>query len=249
MIIGIDLGTTNSLVSFFGENGPIIIPNKFGENLTPSVISINNDKELLVGKEAKERIIAHPECTKAAFKRSMGSDKEFILNGLKFTAEDLSSFVIKSLKEDAEIYLGKKVEEAIISVPAYFNDKQRKATERAGKLAGLKVERIVNEPTAAAIAYGLHNKKNNTKFLVFDLGGGTLDVSILEIYKNIMEVRAVSGDNYLGGEDFTDILVNMFLNHNKLDINDLDSKTLAIIKKNCEKANRIFYPKSCYYKM
>ena len=227
MIIGIDLGTTNSLVSFFGENGPIIIPNKFGENLTPSVISINNDKELLVGKEAKERIIAHPECTKAAFKRSMGSDKEFILNGLKFTAEDLSSFVIKSLKEDAEIYLGKKVEEAIISVPAYFNDKQRKATERAGKLAGLKVERIVNEPTAAAIAYGLHNKKNNTKFLVFDLGGGTLDVSILEIYKNIMEVRAVSGDNYLGGEDFTDILVNMFLNHNKLDINDLDSKTLV----------------------
>ena len=110
MIIGIDLGTTNSLVSFFGENGPIIIPNKFGENLTPSVISINNDKELLVGKEAKERIISHPECTKAAFKRSMGSDKEFILNELKFTAEDLSSFVIKSLKEDAEIYLGKKVE-------------------------------------------------------------------------------------------------------------------------------------------
>ena len=239
MIIGIDLGTTNSLVSYFSENGSVIIPNRFGEKLTPSVISFGSNGEVYVGKIAKERIITHPESTKELFKRSMGSKKEFIINENKFTAEELSSFIIRSLKEDAEEYLGSKVNEAIISVPAYFNDKQRKATQLAGKLAGLKVERIVNEPTAAAIAYGLQNRNSNTKFLVFDLGGGTFDVSILEIYKNVMEVHAVAGDNYLGGDDFTEILVNMFLKDNELESSNLNPTTIALIKKQAEKAKQM----------
>ena len=239
MIIGIDLGTTNSLVSYFSENGSVIIPNRFGEKLTPSVISFGSNGEVYVGKIAKERIITHPESTKELFKRSMGSKKEFIINENKFTAEELSSFVIRSLKEDAEEYLGSKVNEAIISVPAYFNDKQRKATQLAGKLAGLKVERIVNEPTAAAIAYGLQNRNSNTKFLVFDLGGGTFDVSILEIYKNVMEVHAVAGDNYLGGDDFTEILVNMFLKDNELESSNLNPTTISLIKKQAEKAKQM----------
>lgn len=239
MIIGIDLGTTNSLVSYFSENGSVIIPNRFGEKLTPSVISFGSNGEVYVGKIAKERIITHPESTKELFKRSMGSKKEFIINESKFTAEELSSFVIRSLKEDAEEYLGSKVNEAIISVPAYFNDKQRKATQLAGKLAGLKVERIVNEPTAAAIAYGLQNRNSNTKFLVFDLGGGTFDVSILEIYKNVMQVHAVAGDNYLGGDDFTEILVNMFLKDNELESSNLNPTTIALIKKQAEKAKQM----------
>lgn len=240
MIIGIDLGTTNSLVSYFSEKGTVIIPNKFGEKLTPSVVSFGSNGEVYVGKVAKERMITHPESTKELFKRSMGSKKEFIINENKFTAEELSSFIIRSLKEDAEEYLGSEVNEAIISVPAYFNDKQRKATQLAGKLAGLKVERIVNEPTAAAIAYGLQNRNTNTKFLVFDLGGGTFDVSILEVYKNIMEVHAVAGDNYLGGDDFTEILVNMFLRANELEACNLDSTTIAIIKKQAEEAKKMF---------
>lgn len=239
MIIGIDLGTTNSLVSYFSENGSVIIPNRFGEKLTPSVISFGYNGEVYVGKIAKERIITHPASTKELFKRSMGSNKEFIINENKFTAEELSSFIIRSLKEDAEEYLGSKVNEAIISVPAYFNDKQRKATQLAGKLAGLKVERIVNEPTAAAIAYGLQNRNSNTKFLVFDLGGGTFDVSILEIYKNVMEVHAVAGDNYLGGDDFTEILINMFLKDNELESCNLNPTTIALIKKQAEKAKQM----------
>ena len=239
MIIGIDLGTTNSLVSFFGENGPIIIPNKFGENLTPSVISINNDKELLVGKEAKERIIAHPECTKAAFKRSMGSDKEFILNGLKFTAEDLSSFVIKSLKEDAEIYLGKKVEEAIISVPAYFNDAERQATKDAGRIAGLEVLRIINEPTAASLAYGLDKTDHSEKIFVYDLGGGTFDVSILELGDGVFEVLSTNGDTHLGGDDFDqkiiDYIANDFKSQYGIDLRN-DKSAVQRLKEAAEKA-------------
>ena len=238
-IIGIDLGTTNSLVSFFGENGPIIIPNKFGENLTPSVISINNDKELLIGKEAKERIIAHPECTKAAFKRSMGSDKEFILNGLKFTAEDLSSFVIKSLKEDAEIYLGKKVEEAIISVPAYFNDAERQATKDAGRIAGLEVLRIINEPTAASLAYGLDKTDHSEKIFVYDLGGGTFDVSILELGDGVFEVLSTNGDTHLGGDDFDqkiiDYIANDFKSQYGIDLRN-DKSAVQRLKEAAEKA-------------
>ena len=190
-IIGIDLGTTNSAVSCFVDGKAAIIPNRFGGHLTPSIVSIDENGEIFVGDVAKERQMTHPEFTASLFKRSMGIKKEIKLGEKTFLPEELSSFVIRSLKEDAELFLGETVEEAVISVPAYFNDTQRKATKRAGELAGLKVERIINEPTAAAIAYGLHEQQLNTKFLIFDLGGGTFDVSILELYKNVMGTQHV----------------------------------------------------------
>lgn len=234
MIIGIDLGTTNSLVSYFTKEGPKIILNRLGEALTPSIVSIDDNGEVYIGEIAKERKITHPQNTIELFKRSMGTQKIFNIGNKSFLAEELSSIIIKSLKEDAETFLGVEVKEAIISVPAYFNDSQRKATQRAGELAGLKIERMISEPTAAAIAYGLHHKNINTKFLVFDLGGGTFDVSILEKYKNIMEVRAVAGDNYLGGEDFTEVIMNMFLKEKGIIQEELEEKVIAHIKRQAE---------------
>lgn len=217
MVIGIDLGTTNSLVSYYGEKGPQIIPNRLGENLTPSVVSIDESGTFYVGKTAKERGASHPQMTASLFKRSMGTGKIFRLGDRNFKAEDLSSLVLRALKEDAEAYLGCIVDEAIISVPAYFNDMQRKATKRAGELAGLTVKRIINEPTAAAIAYGLHQRADHTKFLMFDLGGGTFDVSVIERFGSIMEVRAIAGDNFIGGENFTRVLYDMMLEKNSID--------------------------------
>ena len=156
MIIGIDLGTTNSLAAYFTEEGPKIIPNRLGSHLTPSVVSVDENDTIYVGETAKERLALYPDTAASVFKRSMGSNKKFRLGRKEFSAEDLSSFVLRSLKEDAEHYLGEPVTEAVISVPAYFNDARRKATKRAGELAGLTVERIISEPTAAAIAYGLY---------------------------------------------------------------------------------------------
>lgn len=239
-IVGIDLGTTNSLVACFKDNVPVVIKNVYGETLTPSIVSVDENGEVFVGKIAKERQITHPESTASLFKRHMGTKKEYKLGDKKFLPEELSSLIIRNLKADAEEFLGEEVTEAVISVPAYFNDTQRKATKRAGELAGLKVERIINEPTAAAIAYGLHEKNANTKFLVFDLGGGTFDISVLELYKNIMEVRAVAGDNYLGGEDFTKVLMEIFARRNDLDLNDLDSKTYNLLRKQAEVSKRNF---------
>ena len=235
MIIGIDLGTTNSLVAYYTEEGPVIIPNRLGENLTPSVVSIDEEENVYVGKTARERMRLYPESSAAVFKRDMGSDKKYTLGKKEFTAEELSSIVLRSLKEDAETYLGEPVEEAVISVPAYFNDMRRKATKRAGELAGLKVERIISEPTAAAIAYGLYNDDKPAKNLVFDLGGGTLDVSILDYFPPILEVRAVAGDNYLGGEDFTGVIEDIFYKRNKdIDKEKLESKEKAFIHKAAE---------------
>ncbi|MDE6025804.1 MAG: molecular chaperone HscC [Lachnospiraceae bacterium] len=234
MIVGIDLGTTNSLIAYFDDDKVKVIPNKLGEPLTPSVVSVDDEGVVYVGKTAKERGMTNPNQTAAVFKRSMGTGKMFTLGEREFTAEELSSLVIKSLKEDAEVFLGQEVKEAVISVPAYFNDAQRKATKKAGEMAGFVVERIVSEPTAAAIAYGLNKKNADTKFLVFDLGGGTFDVSILELYQNIMEVRAVAGDNFLGGEDFTEILEQMFFKEKDIDQDELDGKTLAHIRKQAE---------------
>lgn len=239
-IIGIDLGTTNSLVSCFINGEAVIIPNRLGDNLTPSIVSIDDDEQIFVGKIAKERELTHPQYTASMFKRNMGTKKEFLLGNKKFLPEELSSFVIRFLKEDAEEFLKETVDEAVISVPAYFNDTQRKATKRAGELAGLKVERLINEPTAAAIAYGLHEKKTSTKFLIFDLGGGTFDISILEMYKNIMEVRGVAGDNYLGGEDFTEVLTNIFMEKYNLEAETLEYKQLASLRKQAEVAKRNF---------
>lgn len=240
MIIGIDLGTTNSSVSYFTEDGAKIIPNRLGKSLTPSVISIDENSNIYVGETALERSAIYYDSTAQVFKRDMGSQKVFKLGQNEFNAEELSSFILKYLKEDAEQFLGEKIEEAVISVPAYFNDEQRKATKKAGEMAGFKVERIISEPTAAAIAYGLYQKKSDVKILVFDLGGGTFDVSILELFNNILEVRAVAGDNYLGGEDFTQILVELFIKENKIDIKSLDLKTLSHILDQAEKCKRGF---------
>lgn len=241
MIIGIDLGTTNSLAAYQSEEGPRVIPNRLGKYLTPSVVSMDENGQVYVGETAAERMSLYPDDTVSVFKRDMGSAKKFYLQGKAYTAEDLSAIVLRSLKEDAEHYLGEPVEEAVVSVPAYFNDAKRKATKRAGELAGLKVERIISEPTAAAIAYGLYQKNPNTRFLVFDLGGGTFDVSILELFHNILEVRAVAGDNYLGGEDFTQILMQMFLKRRKMDEASLSLKEKGAVRSAAEKCKLGFF--------
>ncbi|WIY59135.1 molecular chaperone HscC [Bacillus arachidis] len=233
--IGIDLGTTNSLVASWSEDGAILIPNVLGEFLTPSVVSVDESGEILVGRIAKERLITHPQLTASTFKRFIGTEKKYELGTYTFSSEELSSFVIKSLKQDAEDYLNEVVTGAVISVPAYFNDAQRKATKRAAEIAGLKVERLISEPTAAAIAYGLYQEESETKFLVFDLGGGTFDVSILELFEGIMDVKSIAGDNYLGGEDFTRSLMNFFLESHQLDSDSLDSKTLSLIYTQAER--------------
>lgn len=236
MIVGIDLGTTNSLIAYFTEEGPKIIPNRLGRNLTPSVVSVDGDGNVYVGETARERMSLYPDSVAQTFKRSMGTEREYVLSGRHFKPEELSSFVLRSLKEDAEHFLGEEVTEAVISVPAYFDDKRRKATKRAGELAGLKVERMISEPTAAAVAYGLYDKTQDTRFLVFDLGGGTFDVSVLELYHNILEVRAVAGDNYLGGEDFTGVMAKLFLQKAKLQMSGLSEKEQVRLYRQAEKA-------------
>ena len=203
-IVGIDLGTTNSLISVFTDDGPELIPNALGDFLTPSAVGLSEKGQVLVGQAAKDRLVTHPALTQARFKRYMGTNWGQKLGRKHYRAEDLSALVLGSLKADAENHLGHPVERAIISVPAYFNDTQRKATMAAGQIAGLKVERLINEPTAAALAYGLNDKDGESTFLVVDLGGGTFDVSILEMFDGVMEVRASAGDAFLGGEDFTD---------------------------------------------
>lgn len=216
MIVGIDLGTTNSLIAVWQHGAPRLIPNSLGDVLTPSCVSVDEDGSILVGRAARERLQTHPDRTAAVFKRYMGSDKTLRLGQCEFRPEELSALILRSLKEDAEAVLGHPIEEAIITVPAYFSDSQRKATRAAGQLAGLRVERLLNEPTAAALAYGIHQRDAETRFLVFDLGGGTFDVSVLDLFEGVMEVRASAGDNMLGGEDFVLGMVDHFLEHHKL---------------------------------
>lgn len=249
MIVGIDLGTTNSLISYYSEDGPKIIPNRLGKKLTPSVVSVDEQGQIYVGETARERMMLYPETAAAVFKRDMGSEKKFKLGVFRqekdgelyekeitFSAMELSSFILRVLKEDASEYLNEEITEAIISVPAYFNEARRKATKQAGELAGLKVERIISEPTAAAIAYGLYKEKNDARFLVFDLGGGTFDVSILELFSDVLEVHAVAGDNFLGGEDFTNIIVDMFFEENEELVRDeLSDKVLRHIRNQADK--------------
>ena len=232
--IGIDLGTSNSLAAYWTEEGPKLIPNAFGQFLTPSIISVDENNEILVGQIAKERIITHPSLTVSTFKRYMGTDKMYQLGSLTLSPEDLSSFILRSLKSDAESFLGEEIDEAVISVPAYFNDAQRKATKRAANLAGLHVERLISEPTAAAVSYGLHLQDADTKFLVFDLGGGTFDVSVLDYFEGVMQVQAIAGDNYLGGEDFTNVLMSHFVEFHKLNFNEMPHKTQSALQKQAE---------------
>jgi molecular chaperone HscC len=202
-IIGIDLGTTNSAAAHMTPDGPRLIPNALGATLTPSVVGIDEDGKLLVGAEVRELRVTRPERTASLFKRHMGTDWTATIAGREFAPEELSGLVLRSLKADAEACFKEDVTRAVITVPAYFNDRQRKATIAAGKIAGLTVERILNEPTAAAIAYGFHEAKEDKTLLIFDLGGGTFDVSLVDLFDGALEVRASSGESALGGEDFT----------------------------------------------
>lgn len=212
MYVGIDLGTTNSLVAVYRDGQPVLIPNALGHVLTPSAVSLADDGNLLVGLAARERLSTHPNQTAITFKRWMGTDKSIKLGNRDFRAEELSAMVLKALKADAENYLGTPVTEAVITVPAYFNEVQRRATKHAAELAGLQVERLLNEPTAAGLAYGLQERPDHSTFLVFDLGGGTFDVSVLEFFDGVVEVRSSAGDTRLGGEDFVAVIENLFMN-------------------------------------
>jgi molecular chaperone DnaK (HSP70) len=211
MIVGIDLGTTNSLVGFWRDGAATLIPNALGHFLTPSAVGMSDDGEILVGLSARERLVTHPSHTAATFKRYMGTDRVVSLGRKAFRAEELSALVLRSLNADAEAFLAGTVDEAIITVPAYFNDTQRKATKAAGELAGLTVKRLLTEPTAAALAYGLETVGQDSTILVVDLGGGTFDVSVLQCFEGVMEVRAAAGDSWLGGEDFIDAIVAAFM--------------------------------------
>jgi len=230
---GIDLGTTNSLIAVIEDGKPTLIPNALGQVLTPSCVGVSDTGAILVGQAAKERLITHPRMTAASFKRLMGSKEGTVLGNTSYRPEELSQFVLRSLKEDAEAYLKESVSDVVISVPAYFSDHQRKATIDAGRLAGLKVERLVNEPTAAALAFGLGEAAEG-KYLIFDLGGGTFDVSILDKYEGVMEIRATTGDSGLGGDDFTMIIERMIAAFGKLDLKQLDLVDRARVRRAAE---------------
>ena len=233
-IIGIDLGTTNSLAAVWRNGKSELIPNGLGEYLTPSVVSVDDDGSILVGAAARDRLISHPERTAAGFKRAMGTSRRYELGGRIFTAEDLSSFVLRRLREDAEAYLGEVVDEAVVSVPAYFAEAQRAATKRAGALAGLTVERLVNEPSAAAVAGHIGEGDEDKVCLVFDFGGGTLDVSLVERFDNVVSVTAVSGDNFLGGRDFDELIARGFCQDCQLDFDTLSRQRQETLRRQAE---------------
>ena len=232
-MIGIDLGTTNSLATYIDDNGKIeFIKNEYGNILIPSVVGIDENDDIIVGELAKERRMMNAGETASNFKRRMGTDAKIKVKNRTFDAQMLSSFVLKHLKENAEKQLNEKINRAIISVPAYFNDKQRRDTKMAAELAGLTVERLINEPTAAALSLGSNILNQNLKFIVLDLGGGTFDVTLLETFENIMDVISISGDTMLGGEDFTTKICEIFLKNIKLAITDLsrDERTKLYTK-------------------
>ena len=238
-IIGIDLGTTNSCVSVLEAGEPKVIPNPEGERTTPSVVAFKNG-ERIVGAAAKRQAITNPN-TISSIKRLMGTDKKVEAEGKKYSPEEVSAMILGYLKDYAESYLGEKVTKAVITVPAYFNDAERQATKNAGKIAGLDVERIINEPTAAALAYGLDKQDKNQTILVYDLGGGTFDVSILELGDGVVEVRSTSGNNHLGGDDFDkriiDYLVESFKKENGVDLTK-DKMAMQRLKEIAEKAKK-----------
>lgn len=237
-IVGMDLGTTNSACGVWKDGRVQMIPNRLGDYLTPSVVHIDTDKKATVGKTAREKLIPQPNATTALFKRYMGTERKIRLNRQPFTAPELSAFVLRSLKEDAEAFLNEPLTEAVVSVPAYFSDAQRKATIQASEIVGLKVDRLINEPTAAAMAYGLHEKPEHTQFMVIDLGGGTFDVSIMEYFDGVLEVHASAGDNFLGGEDFLDLLVQKYLVSSSLNKDSLEKSELNQLYQQMELAKR-----------
>ena len=220
--IGIDLGTTNSCVCVYEGGEAKVIANPEGDRTTPSVVAFKNG-EIIVGGAAKRQVVVNPD-TVSSVKRLMGTNKKVKVNGKEYTPEEISAMILGDLKKTAEAYLGETVDKAVITVPAYFNDAERQATKNAGKIAGLEVERIINEPTAAALAYGLDKQDNNEKVLVYDLGGGTFDVSILELGDGVFEVKSTSGNNKLGGDDFDERIiehiVKEFKKENGIDLSD-----------------------------
>ena len=232
-ILGVDLGTTNSLAVVYKEGKPVLVPNAYGEFVTPSAVSILDGK-IVVGKLAKERLITHPECSASLFKRNMGSDVTYTLDKKAYDSATLSSFVVKQLIEDAQNYLHEEISEVVISVPAYFNARQRQDTKRIGELLGIKVERLINEPSAAAIA--CHMDDEYETFVVFDFGGGTLDVSVVDCFENVISINAISGNNHLGGTDFDRAMAEYFCLKNGLDYNILDSSFQQSILRACEQA-------------
>ncbi len=232
-ILGVDLGTTNSLAVVYKEGKPVLIPNAFGEYITPSAVSILDGK-IVVGKLAKERLITHPECSASLFKRNMGTDVTYTLDKKEYDAATLSSFIVKQLIEDAQNYLHEEISEVVISVPAYFNARQRQDTKRIGELLGVKVERLINEPSAAAIA--CHMDDEYETFVVFDFGGGTLDVSVVDCFENVISINAISGNNHLGGTDFDRAMAEYFCLKNELNYNVLDSSFQQSILSACEQA-------------
>lgn len=232
-ILGVDLGTTNSLAVVYKEGKPVLIPNAYGEYVTPSAVSILDGK-IVVGKLAKERLITHPECSASLFKRNMGSDVTYTLDKKEYDSATLSSFVVKQLIEDAQNYLHESIDEVVISVPAYFNARQRQDTKRIGELLGVQVERLINEPSAAAIT--CHMDDEYETFVVFDFGGGTLDVSVVDCFENVISINAISGNNHLGGTDFDRAMAEYFCLKNGLNFNVLDLSFQQSIIRACEQA-------------
>ena len=233
-IIGIDLGTTNSLVSVWENNECKVISNNFGDYLTPSMVGIDEKNHIVVGKLAKEIQLSKPQNVVSNFKQFMGTRKKYKLGRKKYTAMELSASVLKKLKDDAENYLGEVVEEAIISVPAYFDAMQRRQTKYAGEMAGFKVKKILNEPSAAALAYRKDCKNEDEIFVVIDFGGGTLDISVVDVFDDVMEVVAVAGNNHLGGNDIDNLIVDKFLIQNQLDASMLEVKEYVELKRKAE---------------
>lgn len=237
-IIGIDLGTTNTLAAYWDHGRCVLIPNRFGNLITPSVVSFDGEGNVFVGELAKERQIIDPQNTFACFKRSMGSDRNWNAYGQNLKSEDFSAILLRAIKADAEAFLGEEVNEAVISVPAYFGDAARKATRNAGLIAGLKVDRIVNEPSAAAFACRRMKNTKDGKMIVFDFGGGTLDVSLVDCFENIVEIIAVSGNNHLGGIDFDMAIAKHFCKSNGISFDSLDFATQEVIVRASEQAKR-----------
>ncbi len=239
-IIGIDLGTTNSCVAVMEGGKPTVIPNAEGQRTTPSVVAFTKTGERLIGDPAKRQAITNPERTISSIKRHMGTDYKVTIDGKSYTPQEISAMILQKLKADAESYLGETVSEAVITVPAYFNDAQRQATKDAGKIAGLDVKRIINEPTAAALAYGLEDEKEQ-KIMVYDLGGGTFDVSIIDIGDGVVEVMATNGDTHLGGDDYDNVIMNWlvseFRNAEGVDLSQ-DKMALQRLKEAAEKAKK-----------
>ena len=239
-IIGIDLGTTNSCVAVMEGGQPVVIANSEGARTTPSIVGFTKTGERLVGETAKRQAVTNVDGTVISIKRHMGTDYKFENDGKKFSPQEISAMILQKLKKDAESYLGESVTEAVITVPAYFTDSQRQATKDAGKIAGLDVKRIINEPTAAALAYGLDNE-NEQKIMVYDLGGGTFDVSIIEIGDGVIEVLATSGNNHLGGDDFDEKIIQYLVDEfKKAEGMDLRTDKMAMqrLKEAAEKAKK-----------